>query len=389
MAKAKKKTLTERCDDCGSMFVNGSCPSPEEHESQVSAVSLMQNRLLTAERQRSEARLAAKSLRLALDEKEEELQRAHIQLSLYEREWNQSPAWLSTEKRDKVHHGTLLAFMSDTHYGEVVNPREMGGTNAYNMEIAEQRTQRFFDKTIMLARNYTTGVKYDGIVLALGGDLVSGDIHDELVETNEMSTYNTIETVIPWLLAGISKWVDAFGKVHIVSAPGNHGRNSKKPRHKGRSANNADSHIAKTLAIFYDQMKEKNVTFNIPESADVDFKIYDYGFVLEHGDAFKSTTGSQIGALGPAKRGTIAKQNAKAREDKPFDYMLMGHYHQFIPAYTQGFVMNGSLKGYDEYAKNLALTPEQPQQGLLIVTPEHGITGTYPILVSKQEKEGW
>ena len=34
-----------------------------------------------------------------------------------------------------------------------------------------------------------------------------------------------------------------FGAVHVVSAPGNHGRNSKKPRSKRRSANNADTLI--------------------------------------------------------------------------------------------------------------------------------------------------
>lgn len=383
----KTKKMQDRCDDCGSLFVKGSCPTPEEHESQGSAVSLLQARLTLAERQRSEARLAAKALRTALDEKEDALQRAYAQLGLYEREYTDVPRWLSREKKDKKHHGTLLALLSDTHYGEVVNPKEMGGTNAYNMEIAYERTSRFFDKTTMLARNYTTGVEYDGIVLALGGDLISGDIHDELIETNELSTYDTIVTILPWLIAGINRWANEFGRVHVVSAPGNHGRNTKKPRHKARSANNADTHIAKLLGLFFDGRDD--VTFNIPPSADVDFKIYDYGFVLEHGDAFKSTTGSQIGALGPAKRGTIAKQNAKAREGKAFDYMLIGHYHQFIPAYTQGFVMNGSLKGYDEYAKNLALTPEQPQQALMIVTPEHGITGTYPIIVSKRASEGW
>lgn len=381
------KTKAARCDDCGSLFVKGVCPTPDEHENQVAAVVSLQKKILEVERQRSEARLAAKSLRLSLDEKEDELQRAHIQLSLYEREYLDEPNWLSKESRDKKHHGTLLSFLSDTHYGEVVNPLEMGGSNAYNMEIALQRTIRFFDKAIMLARNYTTGVTYDGIVLALGGDLISGDIHDELVETNEMSTYDTIVEVLPWLRKGIERWAEEFGKVHVVSAPGNHGRNSKKPRHKGRSANNADTHIARLLGQLFEG--EKNITFNIPQSSDVDFRVYNHGFVLEHGDAFKSTTGSQIGALGPARRGTIAKQNAKAREGKAFDYMLIGHYHQFIPAYTQGFVMNGSVKGYDEYAKNLALTPEQPQQALLIVTPEHGITGTYPIIVSKRDEEGW
>jgi hypothetical protein len=69
----------------------------------------------------------------------------------------------------------LVAFFSDAHFGEVVQPGELGGYNAYDLAIAEKRTRMFFERTITVARHYLAGVEYDGIVLPLGGDLVSGD----------------------------------------------------------------------------------------------------------------------------------------------------------------------------------------------------------------------
>ena len=71
------------------------------------------------------------------------------------------------------------------------------------------------------------------------------------------------------------------------------------------------------------------------------------------------------------------------------DYSLVGHFHQYVPAASQGFVMNGSLKGYDEYARGWSFTPEPPQQALMVVTPEFGITQNVAVRVSKRSEEGW
>ncbi len=50
----------------------------------------------------------------------------------------------------------------------------------------------------------------------------------------------------------------------------------------------------------------------------------------------------------------------------------MGHFHQLM--YLQGIIMNGSLKGYDEYAYTNNFGFERPQQALWITTPERGVT---------------
>lgn len=315
---------------------------------------------------------------------QQEIENLRSELALYDRQPVKSPPWLRIPKSSKGHRGTLVAFASDLHYGEVVRAEEMGGYNAYNLAIAEQRTRRFFERTILVARAYLAGVSYDGIVLALGGDLVSGDIHDELTETNEVSTYETVEIALPWLKAGVEMFAEEFGNVHVVSAPGNHGRNSRKPRSKKRADNNADTHLSRLLANQFDGVD--GVTFDVPRSIDVDFDVYGYRFTMEHGDQAKGGDG-QVGALGPVKRLTLRKQMQAAEEGHPFKYLLVGHFHQFVPAHPQGFVMNGSLKGYDEYARAWHFKPEPPQQALMVVTPEHGVSVTAPVYVrGKTEK---
>lgn len=303
------------------------------------------------------------------------------------------PDWLKPRKRSKAARSTLVPFLSDLHAGEVVRPEEMGGTNAYNLRIADLRLQRFFDNTIHLGREYFAGVEYDGVVLPLGGDLISGAIHDELRETDELSVLDATLWVAPRLVAGLEKWAEVYQNVHVVSVPGNHGRDHKIPRYKGRSAHNADTHIARMVAMVWAQKNEAagSVTFDIPESYDAQFSIYRFGFSLEHGEEFqKNNPGtSEIGLLGPVKRGSMRKGRALAAEGRPFHYMLSAHFHQLVYAPHQGFITNGSVKGYDEYAKGLSLKPEPPQQALFVVDPEHGPTLHTPIHLMDRASEQW
>jgi hypothetical protein len=96
----------------------------------------------------------------------------------------QPPVWLAPAK-PKSHAATLVVMLSDTHFDEVVNPEEMEGLNAYNREIAMMRLEKWTQNVIKMARHYLAGVEYDGVVLILGGDIFSGDIHEELALTNE------------------------------------------------------------------------------------------------------------------------------------------------------------------------------------------------------------
>lgn len=336
------------------------------------------NRVLRGELAAEHERVAAAQADLAAAERV---------LTLYERTYADRPDWLMPAKLTPD-RATVIACLSDVHAGERVRPEEIGGYNKYDLAICEQRLQRFFTRAIRMAKSWS-GHAYDGAVLALIGDLVSGDIHDELVQTNEASTYDTVLWLVPRIAEGLELWRKAFGKVHVASAPGNHGRDHKVPRYKRRSAHNADTLVARLVAREF--AKVPAVTFDIPEAMDASFRVYGFDFSVKHGDELaRSFNGSaEIGALGPLMRGTNRRKNALAKQGRRMDYALWGHFHQLMPVASRGFIANGALKGFDEYAQGLELTPEPAQQALLVCTPERGVTTNEPLVVVDRKAERW
>jgi predicted phosphodiesterase len=290
------------------------------------------------------------------------------------------PKWLTPKKRVPGHRGTVCSILSDTHFDEVVNPAEIGYLNAYNRDIAEQRLERFTENTIKISRQYLTGVEFDGAVIFLGGDMVSGTIHD-MAETNETTAPDTALYWAEQLAATLETIVNEFGKLHVPCVVGNHGRLTRKPRTKQRARDNWDWVIYQVLAKHF--RDDARVTFDITDGTDVLVQIYETRFLLTHGD--QTNGGSGIGGIWPP----IMRMVARKRVREHFDTVVMGHWHQLIMAPSQGLIVNGALKGLDEYAAISNFAPERPQQALWVTTPEHGVTFTAPVFVQDRAKEGW
>lgn len=354
-------------------------PSPEEKE--------LARRLISAQSGRTRALSEARVAKNLLKEREEQIENLQKIIALKDEVARVArPEWLEFARDDGVHHATALALWSDYHFGEVVEASEMNWFNAYNPEIAEIRMRAFFEKTIMLSRTYLTGVSYDGIVMASLGDGISGNIHEEFMNTNELSNYEASVQLVPMLEEGIGNLADEFGKVHVPCVPGNHPRDSRQPRYKKRSAHNADTMIMQLVAQKF--ANDDRVTFDIPDGISADFQIYDTKFRAEHGDEAKGGGGIQ-GAMLPLALLTHKRRKQAEAEGTPFDVLLLGHWHQWMSLPTKGFVVNGSGKGFDEYARGKGFEPEEPQQALMIVTPEYGVSVQAPIFVGDREAEGW
>lgn len=290
------------------------------------------------------------------------------------------PRWLTARTRKPEKAATLCAVLSDCHFDETVNPSEIGGRNAYDRRIAELRLERFFAQVVRLSRDYLTGMHFDGVVLMLAGDLISGEIHDELRETNEATT---LDTVLHWserLAAGIGMLADTFGRVHVPLVVGNHGRRTRKPRAKRRARDNYDWLIGQLLARHFDQ--DDRVTLDIPDGTDCLVRVHDTTLLLTHGDQVSG--GGGIGGIWPP----IMRMLARKRTRHAFDAVVMGHWHQLIMAPTAGVIVNGSLCGENEYAAIQGFTPEPPQQALFTIAPRHGVTFSCPVFV-RHDAEGW
>lgn len=293
------------------------------------------------------------------------------------------PEWTrKTPSRGNKRQAIPTALFSDWHFDEVVNPAQINYVNEYNRDIAEKRLENFFHNTIELSTEYLQGLKYEGLVLPISGDIFSGIIHEELVETNAATIF---ESMLFWaepMCAGIRLLRDAFGRVFIPSVVGNHGRYHKKPRAKNRAQDNFDwffAHLLRKLLA-----SEKGISFMISEAADVTYNVFNTVYLSTHGDQFKGGSGI-AGLLSPLMIGDARKRKREAAINRAYHFMHMGHWHQL--GHVKGLIINGSGKGYDEYAMVSNFDYEPPQQAFWITDPIYGKTIDAPIhLQDKSEK---
>lgn len=283
-------------------------------------------------------------------------------------------SWLTyANKQDKTKSIPVL-FLSDLHFDEVVEPSQVEYVNEYNREIATKRIKAVFNNALDLLTKKLKS-RYAGVVVALGGDLLSGNIHEELAESNEATILESILALTDLLHAGLTQMADEFGKLYVPCVVGNHGRIHKKPRAKFRVQQNYEWIIYQLLSQRFSG--DKRVTFEIPDSTDVTFKVFNTTFLLTHGDQFRGGSGIS-GIFTPLMLGASRKLKRQQAVQRPFDVMMVGHFHSYI--HTNSLIVNGTTKGLDEYAYQMNFGYEEPQQALFLVHENHGITIRLPVL---------
>jgi len=289
------------------------------------------------------------------------------------------PTWISGKNVKLGHRGGPLTIWSDFHYGEVVNPDEVGGVNEFNQKIAKKRVRHLVDTTIDLCFNHMgrSEVAYPGIVVMLGGDMIGGDIHEELLATNDRTPHQSVHDLVDLIGAGLETMAGKFGRVFVPCVVGNHGRATRKPRMKQRVFTNFDWSIYCSLER--DFRKDKRIQFLVPNESDARFTVYGHRYMLTHGDSLGVKGGDGIiGALGPIMRGSLKTGRSEAQIGNEYDTLVIGHWHQYIT--LPGLICNNSLKGYDEYARLALRAPySRPSQALWFTHPEHGITAHWQV----------
>ena len=302
----------------------------------------------------------------------------------------EQPPWLTSVKEKGSERGVPTLFMSDWHYGEVVEAEQVGGANSFNKTIAKARAKRLVENTIDLAFNHMgkSTVPYPGIVVCLGGDFISGDIHEDLARTNDRTSHQSVHDLGDILGGCIETLAGKFGRVFLPSVVGNHGRSTRKPPTKNLVYTNYDWLVY--CGLERDFRKDKRIRFYIPAETDAVFSIYGHRYLLTHGDHLGVKGGDGIiGAVGPIIRGAMKVHRSEAQIGRDFDTLLVGHYHTYLS--LDQIIVNGSLKGYDDYARlRLRASYQPPQQALWLTHPKWGITISAPVFLEnkiiRQEK---
>lgn len=292
------------------------------------------------------------------------------------------PLWTLPEYTNSTTSNNIpVLLVSDIHYGENINPREVPDGNCYSPRVAEERWGRLINNTILKTR--TKEKRPKGIVVCFLGDDISGDIHDELRETNYQTPIDACMDVATQKVKMLQAFQAEYGKVWVISVMGNHGRITKKPQSKGISEHNYDTLI--TAMVQKQLEKNKNITFYTPKSGEAYFELCGYNFLATHGDRIGSRGGQGfIGCSATIARGQHKTRQAYAQIRKPVDWLLIGHFH--TPILLEHTIANGTLVGYSQYARDLKIEPAYPSQTLFYVDEVYGVTDVSRIYVTNQEQ---
>lgn len=291
------------------------------------------------------------------------------------------PKWTLTPIKETHYQEVPVLFTSDFQFGEVIDLDEMDGLNEYSVDIACGRYETLIQKTVDLCFNFTANPNFPGIIYMRGGDAISGAIHEELAETDELTPPQSVVALAQVEIAGIEMLAEHFGRVHVISIPGNHDRSTKgKPRAKKYVANSYENMLSAMLQMWFEAKKDKRLSFFTPKSGDAYFPIWGWKCLLTHGDRMGTGGGQGFGGpIFPIARGHAKIRQTYQQQNQQLDFIFNGHYH--TPCEVTGGLANGTLAGYNEFARKIRAVPEAPSQWLFAMHPEWGMTWRRKIYV--------
>lgn len=264
--------------------------------------------------------------------------------------------------------------LTDLHIGAVQNPDEIEGFNAYSPEIAEVRledlTARWLKWTDYQRKAYTI---IDAAVL-ITGDLISGDIHDELRITNAYSSPEQVvqaSRLVSKLIASIAPHFDSVA-VHFVSED-NHARLTKKPQAKEAGVNSLNYLVGKMIEA--NIREHNNVRMNIYPMLEKVINVNERLYLITHGHTIRGWMGvpwygveRKVGKEAQSRMQIIMQEFERAK-DIGFHKYVFGHFHTPIdtPLYSCGASLQGT-DAYDHQAGRYA----NPAQSAWLVHPRNG-----------------
>lgn len=271
---------------------------------------------------------------------------------------------ISPRERGGVREATAFAAFSDTHFEETVEGDTINDVNAYDLHVAERRTEKYYNGVCDLLDYHSRHFAIRDLVHWLGGDLITGYIHEELVEGNGLSPTYATAFARMLIKSGIQMIRERFPLLRIIVPcnHGNHGRTTEKRRVATAAANSYEHFLYHMLRD--DFQDDDNVVFQIARGAHLYVGVYDYTLRLHHGDEVRYQGG--IGGISiPLNKAVHAWNTVKHA-----DMTVIGHYHQYSPG--QRIVTNGSLIGYNPFALSVKATFEPPQQAFFLIDSKRG-----------------
>jgi hypothetical protein len=276
---------------------------------------------------------------------------------------------------------TAVLHISDIQLGKI--------TDTYNSQVAHDRLMMLANKTIQITQIRKTGAKIENLRLYLGGDLVEGEeIFPTQAHKIDQSVFDQAVRALPEALAKvILRLLEEFRTIHIVTVPGNHGRQGSRATRANPRTNwdNVAHDVLKLWLLGPDdhpRLRDR-VTMNVSESFWAVDRVYGWGNLLVHGD--------QIGGgfAGFPWYGTAKKAWGWIDSiPDPWDYLWFGHFHTWATATLNHriFLANGTVESDNEFAQANLAAAGHPCQRLSFFNEQHGLISDHAVYLGEAGK---
>ena len=242
--------------------------------------------------------------------------------------------------------------ISDGHMGAIQLSDEIEGFNEFNPDICKARqldySQRFC-KWIDIQR---AGYQIDDVSVIVTGDLISGDIHDELRITNAFPAPVQCVRAAEVLVEQMRIVASNFHRVTVhFLVEDNHARLTKKPQAKEAGYNSFNYVVGKIAEIYLNDID--NIEFNIYPQYEKVITVLNRNYLISHGHGIRGWMGipwysieRHVSKEAKARLQLIMDEKLKASEIG-FHKFVFGHYHTFFE--TDMYSCCPSVSGTDAY----------------------------------------
>ena len=280
---------------------------------------------------------------------------------------------------------TMVAPLTDTHVGDRVSFDQTTGINEYNVDIFNRRLYGWTEQIILLADYRRNIADIDELVIPMLGDMVSGDIHEELARTNIGNCMEQMMNGAFLISQSLMALSQHFRKIRVAGVVGNHGRMTRKIPSKDKHMD-WDHMLYQWVAAFC--VEQTNIEFHIPKNFSTIINVANRNILIMHGDSISGGgTSASFTRMVGQMRG-MQQQNQSWGDVQRFDDIMIGHFHR-IDEYdigTGAMYICGTMKGSDEFTTNRLHVSTPPKHLITYWHPDHGNVSKEIIRLDKFDK---
>lgn len=240
---------------------------------------------------------------------------------------------------------TQVIHLTDWHIGEVVPKEHVEEFGEANYRVACERIEKLGNSVTAKAQLMRGSYKVETCHVIGTADWISGDIHEELVRTNEFPS--PVQAVKSGFLLGnfIVSMSAHYPQVNVdLLTAGNHDRITKKSQSADGGLNSfgyITCEIARKVASAC-----RNVKINVHVSLSTVIEVCGQRYLIAHGDGIKGTWGIPFYGIERKKqKEAMARMNMDP--SRHFDKIVIGHFHTALN--HEHWLIGGSLTGTNEF----------------------------------------